>query len=311
MLRIATALRARFDIAHYQEGRRERRQSPAGQLHPLPQVDGAAPFAAIIVINRWKVALKLRKRHPDTPIFLWLHVYPGRHNRRMGAALKSAGIPVICVSHTHAAKLRRFLGEDVKPLLRVIYNPVDDDLRPDVTPRDPCRLLFASSPHKGLDEVFAQFAAVRREIPDLTLVVADPGYMRWDTGPAPEGVVFVGSLSHPALIRQMRRALCLFYPQTKFAETFGLILAEANAVGTPALVHDGLGANAEIVPDPRQLVDGDDPRQILARIAEWRRSPPRVAANPAFRLRTVARDWLRLLEATAAGADVAATTTPS
>ncbi|MFW8637550.1 glycosyltransferase [Cribrihabitans pelagius] len=248
------------------------------------------------MINRWKVALKMRKRHPEMPIFLWLHVYPGRRNRKMGTALKAAGISVVCVSDTHAARLRDFLGKDETPVLHVIYNPLDDDLRPDATPRRPGRLLFASSPHKGLAEVFGQFAALRRQMPDLTLAVADPGYLRWDTGPVPDGVFFLGSLSHPALIRQMRRALCLFYPQTTFAETFGLVLAEANAVGTPVLVHRNLGADSEIVADPRQQVDGNDPAQILARITEWRLAPPRVEANPAFRLGPVARQWERLLQ---------------
>ncbi|MFP7571039.1 glycosyltransferase [Marivita sp. S2033] len=296
VLRVATALAPRYDITHYQSGRSHRQRSEAGQLRPLQNLDEARRPAALIVINRWKVAIKLRKQHPDMPIFLWLHVYPGRHNRKMGAALKAADITVICVSNMHARKLAEFLGTEDLPSIRVIYNPLDDDLHPDATTRVPDRLLFASSPHKGLAEVFRQFATLRRDIPNLTLAVADPGYLRWDTGPVPEGVVFLGSLSHPALIRQMRRALCLFYPQTTFAETFGLVLAEANAVGTLVLVHDGLGANAEIVTDADQRVDGHDPAQILSRIQAWRRAAPPVMANPAFRLSRVAEDWEQLLE---------------
>ena len=296
VLRVATALSPRFEITHYQNGRSHRHLSGAGQLRSLQDLDEQQRPAALIVINRWKVAFKLRRLHPDTPICLWLHVYPGRHNRKMGAALKAADITVICVSETHARELMGFLGAEDVPPIRVIYNPLDDTLHPDATPRDPDRLLFASSPHKGLAEVFSQFATLRRDIPELTLAVADPGYLRWDTGPVPEGVVFLGSLSHRALIRQMRRALCLFYPQTTFAETFGLVLAEANAVGTPVLAHRGLGANGEIVADAAQQVDGHDPAQILARIREWRRAPPQVTANPAFRLGRVAGDWAQLLE---------------
>ncbi|WP_281968734.1 glycosyltransferase [Roseovarius nanhaiticus] len=300
VLRVAAALGSRFEITQYQQGRGHWHMSEAGTLRPLQDLDNAQNPAALIVINRWKVAIKLRKWHPDTPIFLWLHVYPGRHNRRMGAALKAADITVICVSNTHARELAGFLGAEDVPPIRVIYDPLDDDLHPDATPRDPDRLLFASSPHKGLAEVFEQFAALRRDLPNLTLAVGDPGYLRWDTGPVPEGVVFLGSLSHGALVRQMRRALCLFYPQTTFAETFGLVLAEANAVGTPVLVHDGLGANAEIVADATQRVDGHDPAQILGRIRAWRRAPPQVTANPAFRLGRVTEDWVQLLEHAAA-----------
>ena len=295
VLRVASGLNTRFDITHFQSGRTKMRLSHAGLLCPLSNLDATGSFETMIVINRWKVALKLRKRYPETAIFLWLHVYPGRHNRKMGAALKEAGIIVICVSHTHACQLQAFLGDEATPPLHVIYNPLDNDLRPDATPRDPNRLLFASSPHKGLAQVFAQFAALRKHRPKLTLAVADPGYLRWETGPVPEGVVFLGALPHPELIRHMRRASCLFYPQTAFAETFGLVLAEANAVGTPVLVHRGLGANEEIVSDARQWVNGDDPSEILQRIDAWRQSPPEVRGNPAFRLSEVARQWARLL----------------
>lgn len=301
VLRVATVLGAWFDITQYQNGRSHRYLCSAGELRPLQDLNTAKSPAALIVINRWKVAIKLRKQHPDTPIFLWLHVYPGRHNRKMGVALKAADVTVICVSKTHAEEFAGFVGAKDAPRIRMIYNPLDNALHPDDTPRNPDRLLFASSPHKGLAEVFKQFTALRRDFPDMTLAVADPGYLRWDTGPVPEGVIFLGSLSHGALTRQARRALCLFYPQTSFAETFGLVLAEANAVGTPVLVHDGLGANAEIVANANERVDGHDASQILARIRAWRRAPPKVTANPAFRLNTVAQEWTQLLEqATAA-----------
>tara|TARA_R110002096_G_scaffold235626_1_gene425956 strand:+ start:1060 stop:1392 length:333 start_codon:yes stop_codon:yes gene_type:complete len=108
-------------------------------------------------------------------------------------------------------------------------------------------LFFCSSPHKGLNQVFRQFAALRERFPKLTHEVADPGYLAWDTGKIPDGVWLRGSLSHDRRIGRMRRALCLFYPQDSFAETFGLVIAEANAVGTPFLVQRGLGANDEVV----------------------------------------------------------------
>lgn len=299
VLRVAAALRRDFDVTLYQNNRAGRFWSEAGDLRPLAQVYRAASLGTIVVINRWKVALKLRKLHPEAAIVLWVHVFPGRHNRKMGAALAAAGITVIAVSQTHARALRAFManGNDPAevPRIEVIYNPLDDDLGPDGTPRDRNRLLFASSPHKGLAEVFEQFRNLRARIPELKLAVADPGYLRWATGPVPDGVIFLGALSHPALIRQLRRSLCLFYPQTTFAETFGLVLAEANAVGTPALVHAGLGANDEVLCGSGQRIDGHDPAQIAARIDAWRRDPPRVAANPVFRLREVARHWTRLV----------------
>lgn len=290
ILRVATALRPLAEVVHFQNGRTEVEKTGAGVMRPLADASAPMPDATLIVINSWKVACKLRRAHPKARIDLWLHVYPGRHNRPMARALATSGIGVVCVSATHAARLRAFLGEGALEI-GFVYNPVADGLAPDGTPREPDRLLFASSPHKGLSQVFAQFHAARAEIPDLTLAVADPGYLVWDTGPAPAGVTFLGALPHHALLAEMRRSLCLFCPQTTFAETFGLVLAEANATGTPVLVHRDVGANAEIVGDERQMVDGNDMAQIVDRLRRWRAAPPAVKADAAFRLATVAERW--------------------
>ncbi len=301
VLRVTGALAPRVAISHFQHGRAFPEMTDAGFMRPL--ADAFVPGAAMtfIVINSWKVACKLRKRHPDARIVLWLHVNPGRHNRPMSAALCNADIAVICVSQSHARQLRGFVQGELPLQINHIYNPIDDSLVPDSTPRDPDRLLFASSPHKGLAQVFGQFRAVRAAIPSLTLAVADPGYLAWDTGPVPEGVTFLGTLPHSALIGEMRRAWCLFYPQTAFAETFGLVLAEANAVGLPVLVHHDLGANAEVAGDPGQLVDGADIVAVINRLRQWRVSWPKVRANPAFRLGAVVQQWTDLLEITGAG----------
>lgn len=295
ILRVSSALKSAFDVNHFQNGRRAQSASEAGQFRPLADVYRTSKAAVIVVINRWKVALKLRKVNPDTPIFLWLHTYPGRHNRKMGAALKEAAITVICVSTTHARLLSEFFGSLDLPEIMAIYNPIADHLVPDGTRRNPDRLLYASSPHKGLAEVFAQFSNLRDTIPELTLSVADPGYLQWDIGPVPSGVTFLGALSHEELVQHMRLSLCLFYPQTTFAETFGLVLAEANAVGTPVLVHAGLGANDEIISGADQKIDGRDPAQMLSRIETWRQASPDVDTNPAFRLTSVAQRWSELL----------------
>ena len=46
--------------------------------------------ATIVVINSWKVALKLARSHPEARVLCWLQVFPGRHNRSFAAELKAA-----------------------------------------------------------------------------------------------------------------------------------------------------------------------------------------------------------------------------
>lgn len=295
VLRVTRALAQWVHITHFQKGRDIAETTDAGRMLPLSSALAPLPNATFVVINSWKVACKLRKAQPRARILLWLHNYPGRHNRPMGLALQKADIGLVCVSRTHAERLSDFLGKDTPPNINFVHNPIADNLAPDATLRNPNRLLFASAPHKGLSQVFEQFHAARSAIPGLTLAVADPGYLAWDTGAVPEGATVLGTLSHDALIARMRRALCLFYPQTTFAETFGLVLAEANAVGLPVLVHRDLGANGEVVNGSGQLVDGADTAAIIDRLRRWRAQPPAVCADPRFRLAAVVRKWAELL----------------
>lgn len=274
-----------------------RMPASSGLGAPLDQAFEHSRCDGFVVINSWKVACRLRRFHPHIPISVWLHVHPGRHNRRMGAALAAAEIDIICVSKSHARQVRDFLQPGPLPCIGHVWNPIPDGLEPDATPRDPWRLLFASSPHKGLAEVLERFRAVREEMPDLVLEVADPGYMRWDVGPIPEGVWLRGRLSQDRLVDRMRRALCLFYPQTTFAETFGLVIAEANAVGTPVLAQNGLGANDEVVCGPGQLVDCAKPEILCERIRAWQDRPPPIRTHPEFRLSNVAALWRTRLAA--------------
>ena len=295
VLRVAMALSPQITVLHFQRNRVAAADTSAGRMLPLDQAFDPRPATTFVVINAWKVACKLRKAQPGARILLWLHVHPGRHNRPMAQALAQAGIAVICVSRSHAAALRGFLADGPRLAVDHIYNPVAAGLTLATTPHDPDLLLFASSPHKGLAQVFARFRTARAAIPTLTLAVADPGYLAWDTGPVPDGVTFLGALPQAELIAHMRRALCLFYPQTHFAETFGLVMAEANAVGLPVLAHHDLGANAEVLGDPAQLIDAADDGQIVARLQAWRISRPIVTANPAFAIDTVADCWRDLL----------------
>ena len=59
-------------------------------------------------------------------------------------------------------------------------------------------------------------------------------------------VVWLGALPPAQVIEQARSALCVFMPNFLMPETFGLVFAEANAVGTPVLAHD-CGAAREVL----------------------------------------------------------------
>src|SRR5207248_4965139 len=130
-------------------------------------------------------------------------------------------------------------GRDGCQRLRVrrIYNPVDDRLVPDGSPVDPTKLVFFSSPNKGLLFTLDAYRALRRSIPDLRLCVANPGYRQYPQARL-VGVEWLGSLPHARIIAETRTALCTFSANFVIPETFGLVFAESRAVGTPVLTHD-------------------------------------------------------------------------
>jgi len=262
---------------------------------------------------------------------------PGsKRGRRLQAAapvLAELGVTVVCVSEFQRQQVRAVLSR-VPAARRVaavtIYNPVDDELTPDSSPVDPSKLVFFSSPNKGLAFALDAFRAVRHDMPDLRLRVGSPGYKslrrarieRVDGGV--EGVDWLGALPHARIIAEVRSALCVFYPNFVLPETFGLVLAEARAVGTPVLTH-ACGAAGEVLADAPVTLPVTSPLRAYQRavavlprglhrlvascagelglfdvyvnqVRAWReRGRPRIGPDPRFRLSVVAQRWRTLL----------------
>jgi glycosyltransferase involved in cell wall biosynthesis len=235
-------------------------------------------------------------------------------------------VSVVCVSDWQRGDVERTLQSfRVAGAVRActIYNPVDDALVPDATVVDAGKLVFFSSPNKGLSYALDAFAALRHDMPDLRLAVFNPGY-RSHHGRAPAGVEFLGPQPPARVHLEVRSSLCTFFPNFVIPETFGLVFAESHALGTPVLTH-ACGAAAEVLADPAQLL----PVPPLARLYEmlarplpprWRALParaarlaglfdpyreriqawragarPRVAPDARFRLSAVSAKWRELL----------------
>jgi glycosyltransferase involved in cell wall biosynthesis len=292
------------------------------------------PLAAaehVVVIREARALAQARDLFPNAQLHLWLHdkLRPGskrgRRLRRSADLLRAAKVSIICVSDTHRHDVLQTLHWAGIDGLSVCtrYNPLDAALQPDDSPFDDKQLVFFSSPNKGLAFALDAFGALRRAIPDLRLVVGNPGY-KADALAALPGVQFLGPQPQAVMHAQVRRSLCTFQPNFRIPETFGLVYAESNALGTPVLTHD-FGAAAEVVGDPQQLlpvrrayrgyeavVGGLTPRwrrlparlaaaaglfdAYIERVRQWRDGArPVVRADPRFALPTVAAQWRELL----------------
>jgi glycosyltransferase involved in cell wall biosynthesis len=179
---------------------------------------------------------------------------------------------------------------------RRIYNAIPDDLQPDSTPVDPDKFLYFSSPHKGLGDTvdfFARFAAVP-ELRDVRLHIANPGYRKIDFELPEDRVVMLGPLPWKGVIQELRSAFMVLHYNLHFPETFGLVHAEADAVGTPWISGE-LGANTEVCADPDEVMDLSDPDAVIERIVRWKtEGRPEVDGAPWFRLSAIAKEWEEL-----------------
>jgi glycosyltransferase involved in cell wall biosynthesis len=138
---------------------------------------------------------------------------------------------VIAVSEHVRADLVERLGYPVERV-RVIHHGVDHErFTPDGRPREPFLLYPANWwPHKNHELLLEAFASVRRERPELRLVLTGSDH------PAglPEAVTSLGRVSDERLVELYRSAAALVFPS--LYEGFGLPPLEAMACGCPVAV---------------------------------------------------------------------------
>jgi glycosyltransferase involved in cell wall biosynthesis len=141
--------------------------------------------------------------------------------------------------------------------------------------------LFAGATirRKGFDLLLDAFERVRRAAPRAQLRVVGPRGDAWESGGGmggggeAGGVTARGPMRQEELAMELRRADCLVLPSRN--DSYGMVVAEALACGTPVLVSDMVGAS-ELVAEGRNgwVVPAGDAGALAERMA-W------CAANPA------------------------------
>lgn len=167
----------------------------------------------------------------------------------------------------------------------VIPNGVDvHRFRPDVQPaaafrdqRD-LRLLFVGrlDPRKGLKHLLLAFPRVRKELPNARLIVVGSGilqgyYERVLSGADRARSHFEGFVSAAELPRYYAAA-DVFCAPALGGESFGMVLLEAMATGTPIVASDIVGYNAVVTHEQEGLlVPPRDPQALAAAIVRLAR----------------------------------------
>jgi glycosyltransferase involved in cell wall biosynthesis len=103
------------------------------------------------------------------------------------------------------------------------------------------RLKKAKLPHHALQA----FSIIKREIPDAKMWIIGDGYLRKKLEPLKsKDVTFFGHISNEKKYELLSRAHIILVPAVR--EGWGLIVTEANAMGTPAIGYDVPGLRDSI-----------------------------------------------------------------
>jgi glycosyltransferase involved in cell wall biosynthesis len=148
-----------------------------------------------------------------------------------GASARRSRIVIAISEHARETLIERLSLEPER--VRTIYLGVDvERFSPADVEREPYLLYPANAwPHKNHARLFEAFALVRRERPELRLVLTGSGH-----ADVPEGVETRGRVSTEALVDLYRRAAALVFPS--LYEGFGQPPLEALACACPVACSD-------------------------------------------------------------------------
>jgi glycosyltransferase involved in cell wall biosynthesis len=173
-----------------------------------------------------------------------------------GSSLGRAQVVIAISQHVKETLVDRMSMDPDR--IEVIHLGLDHELfRPGDEQREPFLLYPANPwPHKNHARLFEALALVRRQRPELRLVLTGTGLERLDV---PEGVEVKGRVPREELASLFRRASALVFPS--LYEGFGQPPLEAMASGTPVAVSTA-GSLPEVCGDAARYFDPTSVEEI-------------------------------------------------
>jgi glycosyltransferase involved in cell wall biosynthesis len=184
-----------------------------------------------------------------------------------GWSVRRSGLVIAISEHVADTLVERFGVE--RERIRVIHLGLDHErLSPGEGEREPFLLYPARPwPHKNHDRLFEAFALLRRERPELRLVLTGEGTERLRV---PEGAEARGRISQEELVGLYRTAAALVFPS--LYEGFGQPPLEAMACGCPVAASTA-GSLPEVCGDAARMFDPYSVDEIAAATADVLEDP--------------------------------------
>lgn len=237
-----------------------------------------------VVHGHWTYEFGIAARSSKIPSLVTVHDWGptvARHNKHLYWYFR-AGMQAWCLMTPGALSApTRYLARKVrKAFLRnchVIPNGVDLSDRgkglSGATPGAVGMLNVGFSDRKNVKSALKAWQAVRNSHPEATLHLAGPGYevggsaYEWAVSQGySDGVVFEGSLDPEERTKWYQDKEVFLHSSRE--ESFGMVLIEAMAAGTPVIAGKYSGAVPEITLGAARLIDVNSPSEIASNIAE-------------------------------------------
>jgi glycosyltransferase involved in cell wall biosynthesis len=177
--------------------------------------------------------------------------------RRLVLGAMKRADAVVCQSHAMRNDLRELLGQNGRENLHVIWNPIDVQrvantvrgTRAQLPGRPALVSVGRLTPQKGYDLLLPALEKVRVRFPDLHLTILGDGPDRAELEALARELDLAGAVTFAGFCAEplpLLRAADLFVLASRY-EGFPNAALEALACGTPVVLTDSPGANAEIV----------------------------------------------------------------
>ncbi len=295
VIRVAEGLACRgHSVTVAQHERTETFVSEAGvryaTLEDLPR-----RIDALVILRTAKTLPYFRDKYRGAKPLIWAHDYNENEFVSDYPILHKTGVKILCVSKTHSARTSGAFLSRTDPVgvsVGYIYNPVvTPGIRGETVRK---KLVFFSSPHKGLERTLEVFQMLRNRDAAWTLTVANPGYYS-SSNTSLEGVINLGCLPHHRVLEEVANASCVFHLNNVFPETFGLVYGEANQMGVPCITHN-FGSAYEILGEG-QVLDVRDTKTVIDRVEffDAQADGLRIKPRPEFRLDQVLNRWVEVI----------------